>query len=270
VRSTGRARAGGPHPWGSGAVALRALVERHPPGGRSRWVRTNHRGREVTLLPGPVAAVAAGLAAGSGAAAVLAGVGAGAVGAYDDAVGQRAAQRSSKGLRGHAAALRQGRVTSGAVKVAGIGGTGLLAAAAAGRRSGRSGVDLLLDGALVAGSANLLNLFDVRPGRALKTGLAVAVALDEPGPAAAAAVLLPADLAERHMLGDAGANGLGAVLGLALSRRLEGRASRVAALSAVVGLTAASEAVSFSRVIDAVPPLRALDRLGRLPADPVA
>jgi hypothetical protein len=80
-----------------------------------------------------------------------------------------------------------------------------------------------------------------------------------------AAVLLPADLGERAMLGDAGANGLGAVLGLALAGRLPGRGARLAALAAVGSLTAASEVVSFSRVIDAVPPLRAVDRLGRLP-----
>jgi hypothetical protein len=215
----------------------------------------------VTLLPGPVLALAAGLTGGGGTASLLAGAGAGAVGCYDDVVGSRVDQRSSKGLRGHASALREGRVTAGAVKVLGIGATGLLAA----RLSGRRGADVLLDGALVAGGANLLNLFDVRPGRALKVGLAVAVAVDEPGPAAAAAVLLPGDLAERAMLGDAGANGLGAVLGLALARRLPGRRERAAVLGAVVAMTAASEAVSYSRVIDAVPPLRALDRLGRLP-----
>jgi hypothetical protein len=34
----------------------------------------------------------------------------------------------------------------------------------------------------------------------------------------------------------------------------------------LVMLNLASEAVSFSRVIDAVPPLRALDRAGRRPS----
>jgi UDP-GlcNAc:undecaprenyl-phosphate/decaprenyl-phosphate GlcNAc-1-phosphate transferase len=243
------------------AAGLHRMAQYRPPGGAARWQRTNHRGRPVTLLPGPVLAVAAGATSRLGAAGLAAGVAAGAVGAYDDVAGQREDQRSSKGLRGHAAALAAGRVTAGTVKVAGIGLTGVAAA----RMSGRRGADVLLDGALVAGAANLLNLFDLRPGRALKVGLVAAAALDEPGPAAAAAVLLPADLAERGMLGDAGANGLGAVLGLALADRLDRRTGRLAALGAVAALTAASEVVSFTRVIDAVPVLRGLDRLGRLP-----
>lgn len=246
--------------FGAGlALALSRLLAARPPGGAVRWTRTNHRGTAVGLHPGPALAVAAGASAGP--AAMVAGVVAGAVGAYDDVAGQREHQRASKGLRGHARALREGTVTSGAVKVVGLAAGGVLAA----RLQGRRGADLLLDGALVAGSANLLNLLDLRPGRALKAGLAAAAVLDRPGPAAAAAVLLPADLRERTMLGDAGANGLGAVLGTALAARLPQRRSRAAALAVVAGLTAASEVVSYSRVIDAVPPLRALDRLGRLP-----
>jgi hypothetical protein len=57
-----------------------------------------------------------------------------------------------------------------------------------------------VDGALVAVAANLLNLFDLRPGRALKVGLLAAAAVDAPGPAGAALALLPGDLRERTML----------------------------------------------------------------------
>lgn len=241
--------------------AERALRAR-PPGGRARWERTNHRGRTVTLLSGPALAATAALTTASPLpAAAVAGLGAAAVGAYDDVAGARDDQRRDKGLRGHAAALRAGRVSAGAVKVAGIGAAGLASARLAGAR----GADVLLDGALVAVAANLLNLFDVRPGRALKVGGLAAVALHEPGPAGAALALLPGDLRERSMLGDAGANGLGAVLGLALTRTTSSRSGRLALLAAGVGLTAASEVAPYSRVIDAVPPLRGLDRLGRLP-----
>lgn len=66
------------------------------------------------------------------------------------------------------------------------------------------------------------------------------------------------------MLGDAGANGLGAVLGLALATGHPSRRVRLTALATGSALTLLSEVVSYSRVIDAVPPLRALDRLGRL------
>ena len=241
------------------ARAAYAALSARPPGGAARWERTNHRGRPLSLLSGPALAVAVAASADlPRTAAVVAGLGAGAVGAYDDASGAR--HPHAKGFRGHAAALRSGQLTGGAVKVAGIGGAGLLATRLLGPARPR---DLLVGGAVVAGSANLVNLLDLRPGRALKAGGLAALALRQPGPAAAAAALLPDDLHERTMLGDAGANALGAVLGLALLRRHPHR--RRAALAVLVALTGASEVVSYSRVIDAVPPLRWVDRAGRLP-----
>lgn len=244
----------------AGAVVARgaqAVLTARAPGGAEHWCRSNHRGAPVSLLSGPALAVAVGAVADlPRTAALVAAVGAGAVGAYDDASGAK--HPHAKGFRGHAAALRQGRVTGGAVKVLGIGATGLLA----GRLLGpASATDLLVRGAVVAGSANLVNLLDLRPGRALKAGSAAALALGQPGPAAAALALLPEDLGEQTMLGDAGANALGAVLGLALLQRHPSRARL--ALAGLVGMTAASEVVSYSRVIDAVPPLRWVDRLGR-------
>lgn len=218
----------------------------------------------MSLVSGPALALAAALSAPAPlAGSIVAGVGAAAVGAYDDVAGSRQAQRHDKGLRGHAAALRQGRLSAGAVKVLGIGVVGLVSARLGSRR--RGALDVAVDGALVAVGANLLNLFDLRPGRALKVGVLTASALDAPGPAGAALALLPGDLQERTMLGDAGANGFGAVLGLVLATGHPSRRERLAALAVGSALTVLSEVVSYSRVIDAVPPLRALDRLGRHP-----
>ena len=67
------------------------------------------------------------------------------------------------------------------------------------------------------------------------------------------------------MLGDCGANALGALLGLQLAAT-NSRAVRTAVLGAVTALTLASERVSFTAVIEATPGLRELDRLGRRPA----
>ena len=78
----------------------------------------------------------------------------------------------------------------------------------------------------------------------------------------AAAGLLPADLGERLMLGDTGANLLGAVLGLAVVLETS-RPVRTGVLIALIVLNLASERVSFTKVIDATPGLRHLDRLGR-------
>lgn len=226
--------------------------------------RTNHRGEPVSLASGPAAALGGVLASGLplGAAAV-AGLLAGAVGAYDDTAGARPDQLRAKGFRGHLGALRSGQVTAGTVKVLGIGAAGLGAVALL--PAARRPVDVLLGGAVVAGSANLLNLLDLRPGRALKVALLGAAALRRPGLAGVAAVLLPEDLGERTMLGDTGANALGALLALALVDRLTTRGTTAAALGVLVALTGASEVVSFSRVIDTTPVLHRLDRLGRRP-----
>ncbi|MEO3926952.1 hypothetical protein ABGB07_24230 [Micromonosporaceae bacterium B7E4] len=251
--------------------------------------RTNFRGRTVTLAAGPALAVgaAAGAAAGApsrpaGAAALVAGLSCGAVGLYDDVVGARPEQKTAKGFAGHLAALREGRVTSGVVKIAGVGAAGLAAAALLAadpavrshpgrRRAGRAAgmVDLLLGAGVIAGTANLVNLLDLRPGRALKSGVLLgAPLLPGPtgglaaGPVGAAAALLPADLDERVMLGDSGANALGALLGVALAART-GPVGRAGALAVITALTAASEKVSFTQVIQNTPGLRELDALGR-------
>ena len=130
-------------------------------------------------------------------------------------------------------------------------------------------VDVALGAGVIAGMANLVNLLDLRPGRALKAGLIVAVPLAATdvggavaGPVGAAAAMLPDDLSERVMLGDSGANALGAVLGVALAARtgILGRATLLAALGA---LTAASEKISFTKVIESTPGLREFDQLGR-------
>ena len=151
--------------------------------------------------------------------------------------------------RGFAAHLRSGR-TTGMLKLAGIPLVGLLAT----RR---------LSGALLVGlAANALNQLDTRPGRALKTYLAASIPLETPK--VAAVLLLSYDLREMVMLGDAGSNTLGAVLGLNSVSRLTGR-SRWIAIGALAGLTLLGERTSLGRVIERTPVLRELDALGRQP-----
>ena len=68
------------------------------------------------------------------------------------------------------------------------------------------------------------------------------------------------------MLGDAGANPVGAALGLGLALTLD-RPGRIVAIAALVVLTAASEVWSFSSVIERTPGLRVLDAAGRRSPD---
>jgi UDP-N-acetylmuramyl pentapeptide phosphotransferase/UDP-N-acetylglucosamine-1-phosphate transferase len=210
---------------------------------------------------------------GSRAAAAVAGAVSGVVGGYDDLAGARPDQARDKGLAGHLAALRAGRLSTGAVKVVGIGAAAAVAAVLTRRGRGAPAlVDGVLTTGLVAGTANLVNLLDLRPGRALKAAaiLGTPLALGPGGGLAAGALgagaaLIPADLNEEIMLGDAGANALGALLGVALAART-GPAGRAVALAVLAGLTAASEKVSFTKVIQDTPWLRAIDELGRRPA----
>jgi hypothetical protein len=76
--------------------------------------------------------------------------------------------------------------------------------------------------------------------------------------------LLLDDLHERLMLGDTGANVVGGVLGLGVVVGC-GAATCDVVLLVVAALNLAGEVVSFTRVIESVPPLRALDQAGRRP-----
>ena len=131
---------------------------------------------------------------------------------------------------------------------------------------------LLADAAVIALAANLANLLDRAPGRTLKTAIvafALLAAIDRasaalcgPGVAVSAgAALLVPDLRERGMLGDTGANVVGAAVGLAAVIVL-GHSAVLAVLVALLALNLVSEWVSFSAVIDRTGPLRWLDRLG--------
>ena len=124
-----------------------------------------------------------------------------------------------------------------------------------------------LSGALlVALSANLINQLDTRPGRALKAFLlSTIVAGGAPRRALAAAVLIaPYDLREMAMLGDAGANALGAVLGSKSVERFTGR-RRYEAIGVLAVLTLLGERRSLGSLIERTPVLRQLDALGRVP-----
>lgn len=266
----------------SAALVSKRVYEQVSVGASSeRWQRTNHRGQTLTLAQGPAVSFGSlagvvttpGLPASVRAASALAVGGASALGMVDDLTGAT----DVKGLRGHLAALRNGEVTTGTVKLVGLGVTGLVAGALA--RRGRGGVlDAALAGAVVAGSANLANLFDLRPGRATKVFLAASAGpvlsggsagAVLTGPVMAAAALLPDDLGERSMLGDTGANALGAAWGVAVAASSSRRAL-LGTVAALVGLTLASERVSFSQVIERTPVLRELDGMGRSPSPPAS
>jgi UDP-N-acetylmuramyl pentapeptide phosphotransferase/UDP-N-acetylglucosamine-1-phosphate transferase len=187
-----------------------------------------------------------------------------AAGLLDDAFGHRA-----RGLRGHVGSLLRGRPTTGIVKL--LVGTAVGIALAV--WLGGGAIRVIAASVVIVLSINLWNVLDVVPGRALKWGIVVLaailpVALERPAAALLAAGLgaalgvLPFDLRERGMLGDAGSNPLGLLAGLGLAVTLPTSWLVVAAAAAVV-LQVVAETVTISRVVEAVPPLRWFDRLGR-------
>jgi UDP-N-acetylmuramyl pentapeptide phosphotransferase/UDP-N-acetylglucosamine-1-phosphate transferase len=195
-------------------------------------------------------------------------LGFGLLGFVDDVLGSG----EDRGFRGHLRALRAGRVTTGLCKI--IGGAAV-AFVLASQDDFVTGKRLLSDAILIALAANLGNLLDRAPGRVVKVGLVawipIAIAAGTGPVGVAVAPVMGAfagifgdDVRERLMIGDTGANVLGAVLGLACVLEI-GRGARNVILLALVLLNLAAEFVSFSRVIDRVPALRALDGLGRRP-----
>jgi hypothetical protein len=188
-----------------------------------------------------------------------------AVGVVDDLAGGRA-----RGFRGHlGTTLRSGRPTTGIVKLA----VGVVAGISLAVLMGGGSLRVTSAAVLIAVATNVWNALDVVPGRALKAAIIALLpvlwaswlqpaSLVAGATLGAAVVLLPFDLLERGMLGDAGSNPLGFLVGVGLAATLPAY-GLVAAAGIGLLLQLAAETVTISRLVDASPPIRWLDRLGR-------
>ena len=201
-----------------------------------------------------------------------------AFGLFDDWAGSH----QIKGFKGHLKALAHGQLTTGGLKFLGIGFLSLFLAISLFYDGAGSILKVVLVTCIVALGANLMNLFDLRPGRAGKMyllGLLIAVIcivsfgmIDRLGWLGLLALVLAAlgplvavwhfDLGEKGMLGDAGANSMGVFLGFlfATSLPIWGLAVLAVGLAAVNLL---SERISFTRIIEGNRFLSTLDELGR-------
>jgi UDP-GlcNAc:undecaprenyl-phosphate GlcNAc-1-phosphate transferase len=201
------------------------------------------------------------------------------LGMADDTFGSAA----DKGYSGHLSALFHGRLTTGALKLIGI---GLLAALSLAPDFGSVDTPIwivvgewALQVLAIALTANLINLTDLRPGRALKVysllGVVGCVLIGVSSgwsivPLLALATFGPVlavwgfDVGERGMLGDAGANAAGVFVGWVLANALVAWWWALAAYVVLaLALNLLSERFSFSAVIDKTPFLSSLDALGR-------
>ena len=258
---------------------------------RAGVVRENYRGLVLPAASGMLIAVVAAIAVGPLAAldeladtdtlapevgiALVFVLGVGVLGLVDDLLGGRRPAgagldaEAPRGLRGHARAAARGDFSTGMLKALGALGLALYVLSGEGRSAGEYLVGV---GVLVL-STNLFNLLDLRPGRAGKAFVVLGVVLTIGswdtyalealglfvGPAL---VLLPYDLRERAMLGDAGSNVLGAVAGIWLVLAL-GPTGEAVALAVLVLLTVYGEFRSISAAVERNPLMRRLDSLGR-------
>jgi UDP-N-acetylmuramyl pentapeptide phosphotransferase/UDP-N-acetylglucosamine-1-phosphate transferase len=180
--------------------------------------------------------------------------------------GQAAAPR---GWRGHGGAALRGELSTGTVKALGSLGLALLTTNYLGLAVGR----WLLAAAVLVLATNTLNLLDLRPGRAFKVFVLIAAGLTigaralRPlwtlglfvGPALVAGAY---DLREKAMLGDTGANLLGALAGLWMVLTLS-QTGQLIALALLLVVTVYGELSSISELVARVPLLRRLDSWGR-------
>jgi UDP-N-acetylmuramyl pentapeptide phosphotransferase/UDP-N-acetylglucosamine-1-phosphate transferase len=193
-----------------------------------------------------------------------------ALGLLDDTLGEpRGGRPARRGWRGHGAAVLRGELSTGALKAVGSLGLALLAMSWLGLSNGRR----LLAAAVLVLATNAFNLLDLRPGRSAKAfvllGAGLTIGAGSPrqlwslglfaGPALVAGLY---DLRERAMLGDTGANLLGALAGLWLVLTLSGTGQLIA-LALLLVLTVYGEIRSISGLVERTPGLRELDSWGR-------
>jgi UDP-GlcNAc:undecaprenyl-phosphate GlcNAc-1-phosphate transferase len=272
-------------------VALAAALLLTPPILRhlqaEGFTRENYRGVALPF-PGGIAIVAAGVLA-IGACTAVADIakvdlfgfaapvgltyplGVALLGLIDDLLAGR-----SRGWRGHGRAVLAGEFSTGALKAV---GSLALAFYVLGDTALSEGVaEYLLAVALLVLTTNLFNLLDLRAGRSAKAFLLLGVLLSlvawhdrfdfgvllwMVGPLAAPILVVGFyDLREHTMLGDVGANVIGAVAGIWLLLAFD-TTGQLIALAIVLALTVYGEFRSLNALIERTPLLREIDSIGR-------
>ena len=180
-------------------------------------------------------------------------------GALDDLIGNR----SVSGLKGHFKSLLKGELTTGGFKAL----FGVVSVCIS-----NDIVDIIVNTLIIALSTNLMNLFDLRPGRAIKAYLVIMIPIyiTLTGYIKALPLLiLPnvlayfnTDLKARGMMGDTGSNVLGISIGVLIAFGY-GIKVRVAWLVFLVLMHLITEKFSLTKIIEKNKVLKFIDDLGR-------
>ncbi|AFS78410.1 putative phospho-N-acetylmuramoyl-pentapeptide-transferase [Gottschalkia acidurici 9a] len=189
----------------------------------------------------------------------------GLVGMLDDLIGEK----NVKGFKGHIKSLFRGKLTTGGLKAI----IGFLSATLFSISISKNYLDMIVNIFLIALFTNLINLFDLRPGRAGKVFAVISITLlitsyiksyDFIIYSALGIIIvyMRYDLKARAMMGDVGSNALGITLGAfcALTHSLN---IKIVYLVILLILHIISEFYSFSKIINKSKILSFLDNLGR-------
>ena len=185
-------------------------------------------------------------------------------GALDDLIGNR----NVSGLKGHFKSLFKGELTTGGFKALFGGFVGLVVSVCI----SSSIVDIIVNTLIIALSTNLMNLFDLRPGRAIKAYLVIMIPIyitltgyTKVFPL----LILPnvlayfnTDLKARGMMGDTGSNVLGISIGVLMAFGY-GIKVRLAWLVFLILMHLITEKFSLTKIIEKNRVLKFIDNLGR-------
>ena len=185
-------------------------------------------------------------------------------GALDDLIGNR----NVSGLKGHFKSLFKGELTTGGFKALFGGFVGLVVSVCI----SSSIVDIIVNTLIIALSTNLMNLFDLRPGRAIKAYLVIMIPIyitltgyTKVFPL----LILPnvlayfnTDLKARGMMGDTGSNVLGISIGVLMALGY-GIKVRLAWLVFLILMHLIIEKFSLTKIIEKNRVLKFIDNLGR-------
>ncbi|RDY24831.1 glycosyl transferase [Romboutsia maritimum] len=185
-------------------------------------------------------------------------------GVLDDIIGNR----NVSGLKGHFKSLYKGNLTTGGFKALFGGFVGLIISIGI----SKDPVDIVVNTLIIALSTNLMNLLDLRPGRAIKAYLSIMVIifLTLTGYVKVLPLLIVPnvlayfnyDLKARAMMGDTGSNVLGISIGILVIFGYSLNI-RIGWLVFLVFIHILTEKYSLTKIIEKNKLLNFIDKLGR-------
>lgn len=189
----------------------------------------------------------------------------GLIGLLDDLIGDK----EVKGLKGHIKSFFKGTLTTGGIKAF----LGLFISLVVSSYISFNIIEFIINGLIIGLFTNLINLFDLRPGRASKIFIIISILLlvfninkdNNYIILSIYGILIPyisLDFKAKVMMGDVGSNVLGYTLGIYCVVNCE-MFSKIIILILLILVHLLAEKISFSKVIENNKFLKFVDDIGR-------